>query len=143
MTSNDELIQELKTLRLAVHRAAERRDEARFVFLEKKAAYAKAMGVVEEILMEIETGKTGRPLLDLANGSPRSGFDTVASRADSAPESNRSPTAKPETENPKKSRARKSPPPSESIPGRRGAMHFQRDRSYRPGVRKGKAPRRL
>ena len=57
--TNDELIQELKDARLAVHRAAEARDEARFVFLEKKAAYAKAMGVVEEILIEIETGKTG------------------------------------------------------------------------------------
>ena len=142
MSTNDELIRELKDARLAVHRAAEARDEARFVYLEKKAAYAKAMGVVEEILMEIETGKTGRPLLDAANGAPRSGLDLMTRRSDSGPETNRTPTPKPERANPEKSRARKSPPPSESIRGRRGASNSQ-DRSYRQGLRKGKAPRRL
>ena len=139
--SNDELIQELKDARLAVHRAAEAPTRpARS--LEKKAAYAKAMGVVEEILMEIETGKTGRPLLDAANGAPRSGLDLMTRRSDSGPETNRTPTPKPERANPEKSRAQKSPPPSESIRGRRGASNSQ-DRSYRQGLRKGKAPRRL
>ncbi len=102
MNHNDNLISELQQARHAWRQRHLAMEEAREIYIESRTSATKAKGVVEEILMEIETGRTGRPILDAVNGTgdtepesaelglalARSGFDLVTSRPESTPETN-------------------------------------------------------
>lgn len=113
MPSEHELFLELKSARLDARHAAEEAADAKSTWLAKREALRKAQAVVEEILEEIETGKSRYPMMDrtaaqahegappstLADGvepSARSGFDLVTSRPGSIPETNGLPAAQPE-----------------------------------------------
>jgi hypothetical protein len=63
MTS-DELIRELKQARYRLHEAELAQSEAKEAYITRKAETMRCLAVVEEILREVETGASGRPLLD-------------------------------------------------------------------------------
>lgn len=95
-----ELIQDLRAARLKQAEAALAESAAKSVWLERKADSAKAAALVEEILLDIQTGTTGRPLIDYA---------------ETADERQRGPTAaEPEPESPapkpKRKRGKADPP---------------------------------
>lgn len=89
-----ELIQELQAARQAQRRAMVAMDDAHSTYIQRRADHALAKSLVEEILQEIETGSTGRPILDVVNrppadpSEPKSGLDLVTSHPGSSPEVN-------------------------------------------------------
>lgn len=88
--NSDDLIWELHDARHRLRQRTLKQEIARQAYLETKLETSKARDLVEEILMEIETGKSGRPLIDAANEATTeaAGFDLVTSRPDSNPETN-------------------------------------------------------
>ena len=62
-----QLLEELHQARLDRRPRLDRLNVAKSDYLDKKSALRDATDVVEEILEEIETWKTTRPLIDLAN----------------------------------------------------------------------------
>jgi hypothetical protein len=64
MSHNDELIDELRAARLKRQEAREAMNEAEVIFKEKKTRYKQSEALIDEILEEIETGQTGRPVMD-------------------------------------------------------------------------------
>jgi len=64
MSREHELFEELRKARRSLAGAKGAEKEARAVFLDRKAARLRAEALVEKILSEVETGKTGRPVLD-------------------------------------------------------------------------------
>jgi hypothetical protein len=79
---------ELHEARLKRRVALEFLAEAKAEYLARKESLRDATDVVEEILEEIETGITKRPMIDLMNGNGRHGTDLVTSRPDSTPATN-------------------------------------------------------
>jgi hypothetical protein len=95
MSREHELFDELRTARRNLAGAKGAEKEARAVILDKKAARLRAESIVEEILSEVETGKTGRPVLDAiaANGRNRgAGKPPDDEEPESADERQRGPT---------------------------------------------------
>ncbi len=64
MNRNDRLVDELQEARHQWRQRHLAMEEAREIYLAEKTSATKAKAVVEEILMEIETGNTDRPILD-------------------------------------------------------------------------------
>lgn len=73
MTSEHELFIELRDARQEARKAADAEAQAKAAWQARRAALRKARAVVEEILEEIETGRSRRPLMDAMNGSDRPG----------------------------------------------------------------------
>lgn len=67
--TDHQLIEELKAARLRLADARKRMEDAHVAYLERKAECRREESAIEEILNEIETGKTGRPVLDACDGS--------------------------------------------------------------------------
>lgn len=59
-----DLLQELRQARAALYRAREAEEAVRLQLSERKQERIKAQELVEEVIREIETGSTGRPILD-------------------------------------------------------------------------------
>lgn len=64
MTREHDLITELRAARIKLSAAIRAEQDAKAVVYERKADRMRAAALVEEILGEIETGKTDRPILD-------------------------------------------------------------------------------
>lgn len=85
MNHNDELIDELRVRREALSAALILVQDAKAEFDRRKRDVADVRAAIEEVLLEIETGDSSRPILDAAraaeNGdAPRSGLDLVTSK---------------------------------------------------------------
>lgn len=68
MSHNDDLIDELREARKKERKKFQEWIDERAILREKQAAHQAAADLVEEILKEIETGDSGRPIMDAING---------------------------------------------------------------------------
>ena len=93
MSREHELFEELRKARRSLAGAKGAEKEARAVILDRKAARLRAEALVEEILSEVETGKTGRPVLDAIAVAGRGAGKPPAD--ETADERQRGPTAVP------------------------------------------------
>jgi hypothetical protein len=93
MSREHELFEELRKARRSLAGAKGAEKEARAVILDRKAARLRAEALVEEILSEVETGKTGRPVLDAIAVAGRGAGKAPAD--ETADERQRGPTAVP------------------------------------------------
>ena len=69
MSHDDDLMSELREARLKKRKAFEAMSNAKSHYLDRKQEHRDAADLVEEILQEVETGKSGRPMLDAINGN--------------------------------------------------------------------------
>jgi hypothetical protein len=102
-THNDDLIAELKSARLNRRQLTVDLIEARAGYVQAKRRLTEADGIIDEILQQIETGKSGRPLMDaiaalnlaaapeaIVNGQPATRDELAAAvRSDLAVEESR------------------------------------------------------
>ena len=63
---NDELIEELRNIRIRLAREIIELQTRHEAYIEQKREVAELRHAIEEVLEEIETGRSGRPLLDAA-----------------------------------------------------------------------------
>ncbi len=97
MSREHELIEELRRARKALASARKDESEAKAVIYDKKATRVRAESLVEEILTELETGKSSRPILDAISGLVRArgaGRPPEPEDEDTADERQRGPTAR-------------------------------------------------
>lgn len=87
MSTDHAILEELRQARIA-------EQDARTVVSERKAARMKAEALIEEIMAEVETGRSGRPILDQINGRSGKGAERPEEEDDSADERQRGPTVR-------------------------------------------------
>lgn len=94
MTTDHAILEELRQARKSLAAARIAEQDARTIVSERKAARMKAEALIEEICSEIETGRSGRPILDHINGRSGKGSERPEEEDESADERQRGPTVR-------------------------------------------------
>ena len=77
MSREHELFQRLTERRRALRQARNEMEDAKLQYAGKKEKHRRAMGDVEELLEEIETGRPSRPMLDAIERANGNGHETA------------------------------------------------------------------